>query len=202
MMNQLSINTLDEGWRQVRAGVALIVWSKLASWDAQKLILVATKEAEFESVSGHQKVQGEFGRLICWITFSVGAEYLAKGACLLNGRKLAKDVKVVRLPSQDIEEWIRLVNANDPSIYECDISFGVLGDVPVDKIVKSGRERNLVAAGFKLLSSAVRNRDAHRYAQNVRAFHFHLVEKLFVPAFNVVLASLDQNELRIRLSEF
>ena len=163
---------LDEGWRQIRAGVALITWSRLASWDGEKCALVAANKHDFESVSGHRAVHKEFGRLICWIAFGVGGEYLVKGACLLNGRDLNHDdAKVIRPPSsgENIEEWIRLVNANDPGIRNLDVNFGTLGTLPVDKILKPGRERDLVSASIKLLANTIRNRDAHRYAQNVRA---------------------------------
>ncbi len=197
-----SRQVLDEGWQQIRAGVALITWSRLASWDAENLALVAASETKFESAAGHKKVHSEFGRLLCWIAFGVGGEYLLKGVCLLRGCNLARQDKVIRLPSQheDIENWVRLVNEGDPSIREVGVSFGTLGQVPLSRILNPGRERDLVSASITLLRTTIRNRDAHRYAQNVRAFHFHVVKRLFVPAFNIVLASLDQNELRVRLS--
>ncbi len=193
---------LTEGWRQIRAGIALITWSRLASWDAEALQLVAAEEREFESPAGHGQVHTEFGRLICWIAFGVGSEYLAKGACLVKGRKLAKSVPVIRSPTWDenVEGWVRLVNAGDPSIDERDVSFGTLGNVPVADILPRGAGRDLVAASFKYLAKTIRNRDAHRYARSVRAFHSHTVERLFVPAFNLVLASLDQGDFRRELS--
>ena len=48
---------IEEGWRQVKAGLALIVWSKLASWDAQELRLVASEDHKyFESIPGQQRI--------------------------------------------------------------------------------------------------------------------------------------------------
>lgn len=192
-----------EGWQQIRAGVTLILWSRLAFWNEQSLAFVAAKEAEFESATGHKGVHEELGRLICWIAFSVGSEYLAKGACLLNGYDLSKDAKVTRPPSlgENIEDWIALVIADKPAVNEHDLSFGTLGNLPLQKIIKADRERNLVLASYKFLASSIRNRDAHRYTRDVRAFHFHVVERLFIPAFNILLRSLDQSELRVRLND-
>jgi len=194
---------IEEGWRQIEAGLALIVCSRLASWDAKNLILVASKETEFESRAGHKEVHGQFGRLICWIAFGVGTEYLAKGVCILNGCDLSRQAKCIRppQPGEDIENWILLVKEEDPSISESEIGFGTLGKLPLEQIVKPGREQDLVLASIKLLASTIRNRDAHRYAHNVRTFHFHLVRRLFIPAFNILLASLDKGELRVRLSD-
>src|SRR6266852_144688 len=180
----------EEGWRQIEAGMGLIVWSRLASWDAQNLRLAASEAADFESKAGHKEVHGQFGRLICWLAFGVGAEYLIKGVCLLNGCDLSRQCRCIRppQPGEDIESWIRLVNNNDQSILEYDLSFGTLAKLPVGEILKPGRERDLVSASIKLLASTIRNRDAHRYTQNVRTFNFHLVKSLFVPAFNILLA--------------
>jgi hypothetical protein len=191
------------GWEQVRAGTALIEWSKLARWDRKRLVLVAVKEEDFEP-AGHQAVHKEFGRLICWITFALGSEYLAKGVCLLKGQKLSKCKKVIRPPSvgEDINTWVRMVKSKDPSIFESDVSFGTLDDANriLEKILKDRSEKDLTLASLDLLRSTIRNRDAHRYARNVRAFHFHTVERLLVPALNTLLASLNQDGLRDRMS--
>jgi|ERR1035438_3393323 hypothetical protein len=203
LVRRMGAQMIEEGWRQIEAGVALIVWSRLAFWDPQNLSLVASKESDFESRAGHKEVHGQFGRLICWIEFGVGAEYLAKGVCILRGCDLTGQTKCIRLPQlgEDIDNWIQLVNENDQSIHESELSFGTLAKLPLGQILKPGQERDLVLASIKLLASTIRNRDAHRYAQNVRTFHFHLVKSLFVPAFNILLASLDKGELRIRFSE-
>jgi len=194
----------DEGWQQVRSGLTLIVWSKLASWDPQNLTLVAANEANFESSTGHKEIHRTFGRLICWIAFSVGAEYLSRGAVMLKGRSTtqASPNRILRLPSrdEDIADWIKRVNSCDPSVCEAAISFKTLGKLHPEQILPPGSERDLVSASIKLLASAIRNRDAHRYAKDVRAFHFHVVGSLFVPALNILLASLNQGELRTHLT--
>ena len=71
------------------------------------------------------------------------------------------------------------------------------GDLPWSKVLASGPDQDLVSASVKLLASRMRNRDAHRYTKDVRAFQFYLVEMLFVPALNILLARLDQDQLRL-----
>lgn len=90
--------------------------------------------------------------------------------------------------------------AQDPCVRVCDVSLGTLRQVPVEGILPPGQDRELVSASLKLLASTIRNRDAHRYAPDVRAGHFKAVPRLFVPAFNILLAALDQTELRRRVS--
>jgi hypothetical protein len=65
----------------------------------------------------------------------------------------------------------------------------------------AAREKDFVYASIDLLRGTIRNRDAHRYAQNERAIHFHLVPNLLVPAFNILLATLDEDALRRALSK-
>ena len=194
--------SLDDGWRQIRAGVSLVAWSKLATFDSSSLAFIAADGAKFESAGGHPKVHKEFGRLICWITFSVGAEYLVKGVCLLRGSSLGSAANVVRFPSswdENLQNWIQLVNSDHPSVKDKETSLGTLGAIKVDTVMNPGPERDLVSASIKLLASTIRNRDAHRYTQNVRAFHFPAVEKLFVPSLNALLQLLAQDELRSHL---
>jgi hypothetical protein len=193
---------IEEGWRQVKAGLALVQWSKLTRWDADRLVLVAADVDSFESEEGHRHVHKTFGRLICWIAFSTGAEYLAKGACFLRGQDLSKRSPVVRIPSpgEDLNVWVQAVNRKAASVQETSIHFGTLGKLPLNSILQGAPDRALVLAAFKLLTKTVRNRDAHRYTENVRAFHFHVVGALFVPALNAILRCLDQAELQAQMS--
>ena len=191
--------TTEDGWRQVRAGASLINWSRLAVFDSKSASFCAADEGNFEfEGEGHRAVSKEYGRLICWVSFSVGSEYLAKGVCLLKGRLPTKSVNVFRPPewNEDLDEWARMVNENDPSIKSEDSSLGTLNDVQVGTIDGLGDKRALVAAALKLLGSTIRNRDAHRYQPDVRAGHFQAVPRVFVPAFNALLQCLDQNALR------
>jgi len=66
---------------QISAGISLIDWSHLAFWKGGRF--EANTRYVFED--HHPRVHERFGRLICWLQFSVGAEYLAKGFCLIHG---------------------------------------------------------------------------------------------------------------------
>jgi hypothetical protein len=161
----------DEGWNQIRSGIALIDWSRLARFDKTQLTFEASGENEFEhSPAGHRDVHPEFGRLICWISFSVGAEYLAKGVCLLKGNLKTSKGK-----------------------------FGALRFDSIDALEKS--DLKIVSAAMKLLGKTIRNRDVHRYERDVRAGHFLAVPNDFVPAFNSLLACLDKDKLRSTLRD-
>lgn len=187
------------GWAQIRAGVSLIHWSGIAHWDQNGTTLVPAASDDFEL--GAARRHTEFGRLICWLIFSAGSEYVLKGACLLKGLNINKQKRVLRPPSMgNLAVWAKAVAANDPSVYEDVNSLGTLGDLPLRTLLKDLPAENELWASVELLRQTVRNRDAHQYVQNVRASHFHLVPTLFVPALNAVLASLDKNQLRSHLS--
>ena len=108
----------EEGWRQLRAGLELIIWSKLASWDQIALRLVPANGDHFEFHASGWRERGERGRVICWITFGVGAEYLAKGVVMAKGHDLTRQEGVIRipLPAENIDEWVQLVVSKHPSI--------------------------------------------------------------------------------------
>jgi hypothetical protein len=190
----------DDGWEQIRAGLALIQWSGLATWDDARCTLDPADPQIFERSAG--EVHSEFGRVISWIVFSVGTEYLVKGICLLRGLIQVRERPVLRppFPSEDIQSWVRLVCNKQQAAYESVISFGTLGDMPLEKLVKDLPERDLAWAALELLRQSIRNRDAHRYMRNVRAAHFRAVRELLVPASNALLNLLDRAELRTRLS--
>lgn len=196
----------NPAWEQIRAGVGLMVWSKLAKWDVAHLRFLAAEEDAFEvSDSGHKEVHGEFGRLICWIVFSVGSEYLVKGVCSVNGMiPTSKPVLQIPSPGDDIDTWIQRVINRDAAIREHVTNSGGLGKA--NEYVRSSlklppREKDFAYASIDLLRGTIRNRDAHRYAQNERAIHFHLVPNLLVPAFNILLGTLDEDALRSALSK-
>lgn len=191
----------EEGWRQVEAGLALIQWSKLAQWDAHQFAFIATDVATFESEEGHGAVHRTFGRLVCWIAFSTGAEYLVRGAWLLKDQVLSKPIDVFRIPSgdEDLDKWAGDVIKGKVCVKETINELGSLGKVPWKTVLQGVAKPKRVQAAYELLRDTIRNRDAHRYSKDVRAFHFHVVGMLFVPAFNAVLRSLNQAELRARV---
>jgi hypothetical protein len=199
------MNYEEEGWDLVRAAVGLIIWSRLALWEKNKLVLVATSEKTFEETElGHKGIHPEFGRLICRIAFAVGSEYLMKGVCLLNskGHTIAnKSYPVVLPPVEDGEsllEWARLVNKGKAKKEEQ--GFQTLGKIlqgqAPRQILGANPSSDLALAGLTLLNSTFRNRDAHRYAKNKRAFHFYTVGQVLVPALNELIAHMDPVKLK------
>jgi hypothetical protein len=147
-------------------------------------------------------VHATLGRLLSWITFGVGAEYIAKGACLLTSVPITKSssILVAPQPTDDLDTWAQQVMARDPTTIKQQSVLKTLGQLPIEQVFPAGLEGQRTAAAIKLLASQFRNRDAHTYAKNIRAFHFYLVPTLFVPALNHLLSSVDQLELRARMS--
>jgi hypothetical protein len=203
----MDMKTTEDGWRQIQAGVSLVTWSWLASWDSQALYFVPAEQGAFESK--HAGVHGSYGRLICWLTFAVGAEYLCKGVCLLKGLSVfeTKPKNVIRPPKtgEDLQQWVNLVNQQKdgaPDVQEKELRTKTLTQMvdEVQKITELGSNRDRVAASLKFLASTIRNRDAHRYVQNVRSFHFSAIPDLLVPSLNDLLGVLDRADLKDRLS--
>ena len=60
------------------------------------------------------------------------------------------------------------------------------------KVDVKAHEGQLLRAAYTLLAGTIRNRDAHAYVKDVRDDHFHLVEELFVPCFNLMVSWLPE----------
>jgi hypothetical protein len=105
-MVQTTSEIIENGWRQIRAGLGLIVWSRLASWNQLELTLAPADNSEFESNVGWRVVHDEFGRLLCWIAFSVGSEYIAKGTFMSRGQD-STNMEFGSLP------WSRVLERSD-----------------------------------------------------------------------------------------
>ena len=52
-----------------------------------------------------------------------------------------------------------------------------------------GERETILTAGYKLLLK-IRNRDTHNYKANERMLNFQSVEKVFVPAFNILVETM------------
>ncbi len=143
---------------------------------------------------------------MCWILFSVGAEYLAKGVCLSQCIEIKEPKKGILnppSPNQAIDEWARKVEKGKGPRTQSD-QYKTMGKLTqgnpsplgylVDKSNRPDRDRTLLIAAYKFLASAVRNRDAHYYAKDVRDADFRLVGLLFVPAFNILLDCLPEGD--------
>lgn len=184
----------DDARRQFRAGLALIQKSGLARWDTTTCQFAPSDAAEFErTASAHDC---EHGRVMLWIVFAAGTEYLLKAACLKRGFLKAHKKSVLRPPAQneDLAGWVRRVLQDPSTVRESVTDLGTLKGVRFDQLVAGHSNEKLARAGFALFQQSIRNRDSHHYVSNVRAGHFHVVEKLFVPAVNAALESMNLNE--------
>ena len=199
----------EDGKNQIRAGTVLLTHSRLVSWNCPENKFDPEDECHFEQYC-QDNIHEKFGRLVCWINFSAGAELFAKGVCLYadHVNEFRKDKEVDGYPKGDIHSWANRF-ANTSATSQPDkrhaIDYGTMGDL-TNKILKSlflnsnGSQKNLVISSYKLLGTTIRNRDAHAYVEDVRESHFYLVEKLFVPSFNILLNSVDG--LSTKLSEW
>ncbi len=189
----------DDGRLQVIAGVSLLNFSRLVVWNAETQF-AATSQPTFES-SWRQDFDPVFGRLICWINFSAGAELLAKGVCLSRDVEFRTEKPLPAYPVGDLEAWARRYRAN----WKCDgtltaTNFKTLGTLTNEKnatlmklcaaVGATTEGQNLVIASYDFLCRTIRNRDAHAYVPNIRESHFSLVPELFVPCFNLLIAWL------------
>lgn len=193
-----SLKPATLGRLQVSVGASFLQWSHLALFDQEKSRFKANSASEFAGWWSTE-VDPTFGRLMCWIAFSVGAEYLGKGVCLLNGLNVKdkKEKPILAYPSSDepIDGWAKKVfTGQGPKIvrptYLTMDRLAHLFDSLAKNLKLGDKDRFLLVAGYKLLASSIRNRDAHFYTPGVREGHFYLVKKVFVPCFNVLVRCL------------
>lgn len=139
-----------DGRHQVRAGVSLLEHSHLVKWDSNQLRFLPVSPNDFGD-SWH-KIDPEFGRFICWINFSAGAEMLAKGVCLLHEVEIrsSKYVPAYPDPSEDLTAWATKYMKDKKSLKDMEdkksfrtietVDYGTLGnliDKPYPKIKES-----------------------------------------------------------------
>jgi hypothetical protein len=161
----LSLN--DEADMQREAGVSLILTSHLLSWDTTRQRFTPTPEPAFEE--HWPQLDPKFGRLMCWIMFSAGAEFLGKGVCLRN----SVEVRSLQNGIMDFGTMKALVGRYLPKLFRARNATDAQ-----EKVVKDG---------YTLLQTSIRNRDAHAYHRDVRRNDFPLLEKNFLEAFNTLL---------------
>ena len=145
------------------AGKALVEKSGLARYCGQGFITCGN-EAEFKRY-WKKKFDPTYGRYMAWILFEVGAENLAKAACVSWG-----DVQVSSKPT--LETYINQ-------------HFNKLGE----NCGLSDYDRCMLKEAFQRLKK-VRNRDAHSYRKGVRSANFADVEDKFLPALNVLVKAI------------
>lgn len=76
-------NRIEDGTRQLAAGIALLGESGLLRWSEAGSKFEPVRESSFETkaVALHPR----FGRVMLWVLFSTGSEYLLKGALIVSG---------------------------------------------------------------------------------------------------------------------
>ena len=192
------------------ASKALLEKSRLARWDEQTFTFVpmypSNDDLEFEK---HWKTEfhSKFGRYMAWVLFSVGAENLAKAASVCNGvvRARTSSLGYPRFTELiPVAEWI-------DSVLNEDYTYGNVDRAtkynyqPLEKYWKSHLpelcrrldicdegNRSLIA-GYKYLTQAIRNRDAHSYVVDQRRKDFPAVEPILLPAFNILVETMKRN---------
>ena len=151
------------------AGKVLVEKSGLARYDSTKFVACINREAFNDKWK--DEFDPQFGRYIAWILFSVGAENLAKAACVCK--------KVVK-------------SKHTPQLGDYLSSTGHFASI-LKKAHLYGDEKCKLLKGYERLKK-VRNRDVHSYRKDRRDDDFPSVQDSFVAAFNVLVAVMRQND--------
>ena len=203
-----------EGQLQLTSAISLLEFSGLVGWDNETARFLPVEQLEFDLY--WERVRKVFGRLICWIIFSAGAEFLAKGVCLLNEIDIRNPRQQDRPtnPSGELEGWIAQyfddpmgVTLETPSDFRdlgALVTLRPAGSKPGgnkkkhksnDQFLKqlcekkhaNAEDQTRVLVAYDFLRRTIRNRDAHAYRPNRRDDNFYLIPELFVKAFNILL---------------
>lgn len=147
-----------------------------------------------------ERFDPDFGRYMAWVWFSVGAENLVKAALVCHGLLEAKKQNgsyPIYRQDTDREGWIEQVLGTQRNAGG---RYGEMGDIwkcKLDALSKerghSEAERKELKAAYKYLTQVIRNRDAHSYIANQRRRDFLAVEPVFVPAFNKLVRTMNDN---------
>ena len=136
-----------------------------------------TNECAFEKYVGEQ-LDPQYGRYMAWVLFSVGAENLAKAACVCLGC-------VPKSPTGHygtLGAYLRKVKG---------VLDGHLVGLAQKAHLTDDDRRKLTDGYLQLIK--IRNRDVHSYVYGVRQLHFAFAEAHFVPAFNVLVGTMQRN---------
>lgn len=199
--------------KQIGAGITLIVKSGLMEFDRGTCLFGILPENEFEFRAS--ELDPNFGRLMYWIWFSTGAEYLLKGFLILQDPSFLRSAMKFETPPKPGQagtaqsaSWAQSVIDNSaPKASQND--FGTMGKAvglarklatPLDRGVVPAQTAALKAeAAYIFLANAIRNRDSHAYVPDVRKDHHHMNE-IFAPAFNVLIAAVGIENVLSELS--
>jgi hypothetical protein len=156
---------IEEGRLQLTAAARLLQHSGLLRWHTA----MECSAVDWQEFEDHWRtIDPYFGRLMCWITFSAGAEFLLKGVCLVQG------VEVGHRPHS--------FGTLDGALKQLDRLFHTVPTIGKD-------EQRAVKRAYERLKK-IRDRDVHAYWPNVRDGDFILVGETFVPSFNLMLSWL------------
>jgi hypothetical protein len=181
-----------DGKLQVIAAASLLQHSQLVQWKRESATFIPVERETFESYA--EAIDRSFGRLLSWISFAAGAEFLAKGVCLLHEIEIREAIMVPGYPIRNLDTWITNYQPNAPGTVSV-TSFRTLGFLLNGAFKQlctaanaSQDEEKLLVAAYSLLARSIRNRDAHAYVPKVRDQHFALVAELFTKSFNLLIS--------------
>ena len=194
----------------LEASKALLRKSGLSRWSGQTGAFTprypSSNDCEFEKFC-KSEFHPKFGRYIAWVLFSVGAENLAKAACVCNEVVGGKEIPL-KYPrfcdSIPVTEWVDMVmdgKCSDSNlIVATKHNYQPLGEYWSRYLPKlctkqeiCRKETRHLIASYKYLTEVIRNRDAHTYIADERRKDFPAVEPIFVPAFNTLVDTMKKN---------
>lgn len=115
-----------EGRLQITAGLALLETSKLVEWELDAERFDSVTRDDFECAIKH--FHPVFGRVICWIIFSAGAEFLAKRVCLRHEIRIRAQDCVLAYPTPDVATWLETFQPGSPGTLPT-TNFGEIGNL-------------------------------------------------------------------------
>jgi hypothetical protein len=171
------------------AGVDLLTHSGLVSFDKGSFEFRAQSRESFEEF--HEKRYDRSGRLVCWILFSTGAEYVVKAVYHAHEVAPPKPASFDAGYTNGSRSWL---------------VYGPLGQYasghrPLfdDALHLEEEDRDIHKKGLNYLKT-IRNRDVHSYIKGVRNENHPLVEDVFVPMLNLLLGTLPK-DVQARLAD-
>ena len=200
----------------LNASKSLLKHSGLVGWDGHAFVAnhPGSDDCCFEKY--HQcTFDSGYGRYICWVLFSVGAENLAKAACVCN-HVVCKKVSSLGYPKYEdgmpVMGWVEKVlnkskstgappSAEKYDYYALEKYWKSTNSHTAyleclckkHKAAVTPQNRDLLIASYKFLTQAIRNRDAHTYVPKQRQKNFPAVEPIFVPSFNILVRTMKEN---------
>ena len=149
------------------AGQTLLEKSSLANFSNRRF--VARNDEQIIERDWAAQFDPRFGRYMAWVLFVVGAENLAKAACVCSN--------VINVSSKtQLEHYVGKKKYFKTLCANTELSG-------------SDKEHTLIT-GYTALKE-IRNRDAHSYRRNKRRANFSSVNDELVPAFNTLLEAME-----------